>query len=131
MAVCITFNSDSPCLWDSESIPNPAMALSVRLLWSHFCPSTSYDQFACLFTDFQDPSFRGDVIGLLLADAGDKDIILCVDELMYIDPESTSRDQVTPKVSKVLRELGTYIENHPRIHVAFLETICWVPSKWL
>lgn len=127
MAVCVTFNSDSPRHEDEATILDPVMALSVRLLWSHFCShSIGFRQFSRLFTGFNYPGFSSDVITLLLADAESKDIILCVDEVMYADSESRSKGTVTKTISSILTELGRYNDYHPTIHVA-VSSLCAQP----
>jgi hypothetical protein len=103
------------------------MAVSVRLLWSHFCSrSIGFRQFSRLFTGFNSPGFSSDVITLLLADAESKDIILCVDEVMYADSESRSKGTVTKTILSILTELGKYNDYHPTIHVA-VSSLCAQP----
>jgi hypothetical protein len=126
MTVSVTFNSGSPRGLDQACISDPVKALSVRLLWSHFCPSVSYAQFAQMFVNFSCTGFSDNVIKLLLAEAGDRNIILCVDELMYVDTSSRPRDQVTEAVLSILTVLGTYCETIPKIHTA-ISRLCANP----
>ena len=126
MAVSVTFNSGSPRAADEDLISDPQHAMSVRLLWSHFCPAVPYKQFAKIFTAFNRPSFSYNVTELLLAEAGDRDIILCVDELMYVDSIPGPRNEVTKGVSDILGLLGTYCDKESRIHTV-VSSLCAKP----
>jgi hypothetical protein len=116
MAVSVTFNSGSPRALDQDIIPDPVRALFVRLLWSHFCPSVLFQDFAQCFAGFTYSAFSQDVIDLLLTEAGDRDIILCVDELMHVEGGKRT-GEVTKAVSSVLTVLGIYCQKIPRIHI--------------
>ena len=126
MAVSVTFNAGSRRAADQHLISHPEHALSVRLLWSHFCPKVPYSQFAKWFTDFNLAGFSENVIQLLQAEAGDKDIILCVDELMYVDTGPRPRNQVTAGVSDILGLLGTYCDEKAKIH-SIVSSLCTNP----
>ena len=128
VCICVTFNGSSLRSDDITFIRSPKTALAARLIWSYFCntEATLYSSFVAQMTFAKFGIV--DAINVILADVGpDTNIIICVDELMFV-ANGLPSPNLSQETGLALSDFGVINYQQQRVHVV-MSSVQYNPLK--